>query len=49
MAFMVLGLHSATLRVRVSSEDVAPGGAPQILIYSDAGYLEHLIVLAVFS
>lgn len=46
---MVLGLQLATLCVRVSSEDVAPGGAPQILIYSDTGYLEDLVVLAVFS
>lgn len=49
VGFMVLHLQSATLRVRVNCKDVAPGGAPQVLIYSDTGYLEHLIVLAVFS
>lgn len=46
---MVLGLQSAALCARVNSEDVAPDGAPQILVYSDTGYFEHLIVLAVFS
>lgn len=46
---MVLGLQSATLHVRVRSKEVAAGGAPQILVYSDAGDLEYLIVPAVFS
>lgn len=43
---MVLGLQSATLHVRVRSKEVAAGGAPQILFYSDAGALEYLIVPA---
>lgn len=49
VGFMVLDLQSAALHVHVNHEDVAPGGAPQVLIYSDTGYLEHLILLAVFS
>lgn len=45
---MVLCLQSASLHERVGSEDVAPGGALQILVCSDTGHLEHLIVLSVF-
>lgn len=45
---MVLGLHSATLHEHLGSEDAAAGGVLQILLCSDTGNLEHLIVLLVF-
>lgn len=40
--------HS-TLHEHLGSEDAAPGGALQILVYSDLGRLERLIVLLVFQ
>lgn len=45
---MVLCLQSASLHEHVGSEEVAPGGALQILVCSDTEHLEHLIVLSVF-
>ena len=48
--FVVPGLQTGRSACgRWWREDVAARGAPQSLVYSDAGYLEHLVVLAVVS